>query len=273
LKSSHLSSFYFMVKQSFDRQKTHFLLANEALTGVMTWLGGHQLAMVFWIELGLMAMAGAGYARQALVAQGKGQATSQTGSSDASASEHASAAGHYPLGLIFCYGAFGIGYIIRATFLPTMTRQLMDDPLVFGLTWPLFGLAAALSVALSSRWLANWLLRRVWALAQAMMAGGTLIPLLQPSLGALALSAVLIGGTIMVATMAGLQLAREKMPANSTPLLSRMTGSFAAGQIAGPLLIRLMGLADIAQSEALNKANGIATMLLIATSVWLWLGE
>jgi MFS family permease len=244
-----------------------------ALTGVVTWLGGHQSALMLWIELGLMAMVGAGYVRQALVAQGKGQATSQTGSSDASASEHASAAGHYPLGLIFCYGAFGFGYIIPATFLPTMARQLVDDPLVFGLTWPLFGLAAALSVAWASRWLASWPRRRVWALAQAMMAGGTLIPLLQQSLEALALSAVLIGGTFMVATMAGLQLAREKMPANPTPLLSRMTGSFAAGQIAGPLLIRLMGLADIAQSEALNKANGIATMLLIATSVWLWLGE
>jgi len=97
-----------------------------------------------------------------------------------------------------------------------------------------------------------------------------LIPLLQQSLWALAVSAVLVGGTFMVATMAGLQLAREQRPSNPTPLLARMTGAFAAGQIAGPLLIRLMGGADLSQSEALSWANGIATLVLLSTAAWLW---
>jgi hypothetical protein len=47
--------------------------------------------------------------------------------------------------LIGCYGIFGFGYIIPATFLPSLARQLLADPAVFGWTWPLFGFAAAVS--------------------------------------------------------------------------------------------------------------------------------
>ncbi|MFZ9574507.1 MAG: YbfB/YjiJ family MFS transporter, partial [Limnohabitans sp.] len=125
-------------------------------------------------------------------------------------------------------------------------------------------------VALAARWLASWPRRKVWALAQAVMAAGTLMPLLHQSLWAMALSAMLVGGTFMVATMAGLQLARERMPANPTPLLARMTGAFAAGQIAGPLLVRLMATQDLTQAAALQWASGLATLILMVTSVWLW---
>ena len=145
------------------------------------------------------------------------------------------------LALVLCYGIFGFGYIVPATFLPAMARQLVADPLVFGLTWPVFGLAAAVSVAAAARWLSGWPRRRVWALAHGAMALGTALPLATQALWALTASAVLVGGTFMVATMAGLQLAREQLPANPTPLLARMTAAFAAGQIAGPLLVRALG--------------------------------
>ena len=239
-----------------------------ALTGSLAWLGGTQSAQTLWIELGLLAVAGTAYVRHARTDQASCPSALRSGTS--SQTQKPPLSERSPIGLIVCYGAFGYGYIVPATFLPTMARQLVDDPLVFGLTWPLFGLAAAVSVALAARWLADWPRRRVWALAQSVMATGTLIPLLQQSLWALAVSAVLVGGTFMVATMAGLQLAREQRPSNPTPLLARMTGAFAAGQIAGPLLIRLMGGADLSQSEALSWANGIATLVLLSTAAWLW---
>src|SRR5262249_47043866 len=44
-----------------------------------------------------------------------------------------------------CYAAFGYGYIIPATFLPAMARDYIADPVAFGLVWPMFGAAAALS--------------------------------------------------------------------------------------------------------------------------------
>ena len=171
---------------------------------------------------------------------------------------------------MLCYGTFGFGYIVPATFLPAMAQQQFPDPLVFGLTWPLFGLAAALSVAVAARWLSAWPRRRVWALAQGTMALGTALPLATQALWALAASAVLVGGTFMVATMAGLQLAREQLPANPTPLLARMTAAFAAGQIAGPLLVRALGPDSWAGWDALAWANATATALLVLTIAWLW---
>ncbi|HMU17543.1 MAG TPA: YbfB/YjiJ family MFS transporter, partial [Thauera aminoaromatica] len=174
------------------------------------------------------------------------------------------------LGIVLCYSAFGFGYIIPATFLPTMARQLVSDPLVFGLTWPIFGAAAALSVAFAAHRLHGWPRRKVWAIAQGVMAAGTLLPLLQPALWVLAASAVLVGGTFMVTTMAGLQLARERMPANPTALLARMTTGFAAGQIAGPLLVRLVGDTRVAGLDALGLASATAGVLLAMTAIWLW---
>src|SRR4051812_1021911 len=44
--------------------------------------------------------------------------------------------------LVLCYGAFGFGYIIPATYVPALARAIVPDPAVFGWVWPLFGVAA-----------------------------------------------------------------------------------------------------------------------------------
>jgi MFS family permease len=146
----------------------------------------------------------------------------------------------------------------------------VSDPLVFGLTWPLFGLAAAGSVALAARWLSAWPRRRVWAAAQATMALGTAVALAGQSLAALAASALFVGGTFMVATMAGLQLAREQVPGNPTALLARLTAAFAVGQIAGPLLVRGLAAWGLDHRAAIHVTLVLATVALLATAAWLW---
>ena len=45
----------------------------------------------------------------------------------------------------------GFGYILPATFLPVLAREVVDDPQVFGLAWPVFGIAAALSTFAAAR--------------------------------------------------------------------------------------------------------------------------
>jgi MFS family permease len=237
-----------------------------ALAGVLVWLGGRQSVRWLWLELGLVALAGALVVGLGL--QGRGTAPA-SGAGRAPAAAAPRAMGRH-LALVLCYGTFGFGYIVPATFLPAMAWQQVSDPRVFGLTWPLFGLAAALSVAAAARWLSAWPRRRVWALAQGVMALGTALPLATQALWSLAVSAVLVGGTFMVATMAGLQLARERLPANPTPLLARLTVAFAAGQIAGPLLVRILGPGSWAGWNALAWANFAATLLLALTSAWLW---
>lgn len=237
-----------------------------ALAGALAWLGGRQPASWLWLELGLIAAAGALFVGLGLGAQTKTAALVAAHPSLAVAPDRR----HGHLDLVLCYGTFGFGYIVPATFLPAMAQQLVSDPLVFGLMWPLFGLAAAFSVAIAARWLSEWPRRHVWALAQGTMALGTALPLATHALWALAVSAVLVGGTFMVATMAGLQLAREQLPANPTSLLARMTVAFAAGQIAGPILVRLLGPGSWAGWDALTWANAASTVLLVLTSAWLW---
>lgn len=139
--------------------------------------------------------------------------------------------------LIGCYGAFGFGYIIPATFLPAVARSLVPDPAVFGWTWPLFGLAAALSTIAVSTIVRGVAPRKVAAWSLLVMAGGVLLPVLQQSLVSLAASAVCVGGTFMVMTMAGLQEARRAARGAPTKLMSALTAAFAIGQFAGPILV------------------------------------
>ncbi len=77
----------------------------------------------------------------------------------------------------------------------------------------------------------------------------------------------------MVATMAGLQLARELRPANPMPRLDRMTAALASGQIAGSLLIRVLGVERWAGLDTLTLTNALATVLLCAMALWLCRGN
>jgi len=242
------------------------------LAGVLAWLGGGQPARWLWVELGLLALLGGVLVWRWAAPQVPVLASPAVTQAKGTAHPAPSSVPPGQLPLVLCYGTFGFGYIVPATFLPAMARQQVSDPLVFGLAWPLFGLAAALSVVGAARWLSAWPRRRVWALAQGTMALGTALPIVSLSLWTLAASAVLVGGTFMVATMAGLQLAREQAPLNPTPLLARMTVAFAMGQIVGPVLVRLLGTQPWWGWDALACANALATVLLLGSAGWLWRG-
>ena len=78
--------------------------------------------------------------------------------------------------LVFSYGAFSSGYIIPATFLPAMAREVIQDPAVFGWSWPAFGAAAALST-LAAAWLAPSIANRsLWIASQLVMTCGVALP-------------------------------------------------------------------------------------------------
>lgn len=234
--------------------------------GALAWLGGHQPAQALWLEFGLVAVAGAAFVWVSLRGAGSPSGTDATPVGGPARRPLQ----RRDLALLLCYASVGFGYIVPATFLPAMASQQVSDPRVFGLAWPLFGLAATVSVAVAARWMPDWPRRRLWALAQTLMACGTAVPLLSQSVPALALAAVLVGGTFMVATMAGLQSGREQCPENATPLLARMTVAFALGQIAGPLLVRALGSSLTTSLEALLWSHAAATVLLAIAAAWLW---
>ncbi|HZF02724.1 MAG TPA: YbfB/YjiJ family MFS transporter [Patescibacteria group bacterium] len=139
------------------------------------------------------------------------------------------------IGLTLCYGAFGFGYIIPATFLPVMARQAIRNPEIFGLSWPMFGAAAMAStllIGIVRRLVTN---RRVWIASHLVMALGVALPVIWPGIAATMLAALCVGGTFMVITMVGMQEARDVAGGRATGLMAAMTSAFALGQIAGPI--------------------------------------
>ena len=70
------------------------------------------------------------------------------------------------------------------------------------------------------------------------MAVGVAAPAFDKSLGALLISAVCVGGTFMVMTMAAVQEAR-RISTNPDRLIAALTAAFALGQLAGPVAVSL----------------------------------
>jgi predicted MFS family arabinose efflux permease len=126
---------------------------------------------------------------------------------------------------------FGLGYILPATFLPVLAREVVDDPHIFGLAWPVFGLAAAVSTVAASLWFGRGNRRRIWAASHLIMAAGVVLPSLWLAPVTIALAALLVGSTFMVVTMIGMQEARARARGNPTALLGLMTAAFAIGQL------------------------------------------
>src|SRR5690606_7452568 len=126
--------------------------------------------------------------------------------------------------LVCCYGLFGFGYILPATYLPAQARLLLETPAMFGWVWPLFGLAAAISTVLVTR-LARWQRRQIWASAQFFMAIGIAWPIVSPGLVGLAVAALSVGGAFMLITLLGLQEARAQAGDHAQQRLAAMTAA------------------------------------------------
>ena len=163
--------------------------------------------------------------------------------------------------LIGSYGCFGFGYIIPATFLPAMARDVISDPAIFGWAWPIFGVAALVSALAAGCLSSRLTYRTLWVAAHFVLAFGVAFPVVSPGIGGIVLSAFCVGGTFMVATMAGMQEARRVAPDNPSGLMAAMTAAFAIGQILGPVLVSIVA----------DNPRGMP-LILIAASVVLTIG-
>lgn len=173
-------------------------------------------------------------------------------------------------GLVICYGVLGFGYILPATFLPALAREVVDDPQAFGLAWPVFGIAAALSTITAAWRFCHADRLRVWAVSHLVMASGVVMPSLWLSPLTIAIAALLVGSTFMVVTMIGMQEARARAPDNPTTLLGLMTAAFAIGQIAGPLVPGIIDLLPVGHHTALGCALQLAAFTLASSAGYLW---
>ena len=218
---------------------------------VVTQLGSRADAS--WIALGAVALLAAGAIWTAF-------------SGRAEAPRHAHVAGSRFGGwlLILCYGAYGFGYIVPATFLPAMARQIVAEPLAFGLAWPVLGIAAAASTLIASR-LGATDPRRVWVSCMVLLALGVAAPLFVPGLAGILFSAILVGGTFVTITLAGMQEARRLYGSAARPVMAAMTAAFALGQFIGPVLVALAQA--VSYGFTIVLATATAALLISAVAL------
>jgi hypothetical protein len=101
----------------------------------------HASSAQAWIGLGILSLGATAWIWSMIRSHGPRAA-------DAGAAQRGHRWDAESVRLVFCYGSFGFGYIIPATFLPVMAREVIDDPAIFGWSWPVFGAAAASSIAI-----------------------------------------------------------------------------------------------------------------------------
>ena len=219
-------------------------------------LAGMRAASL-WMALALLAFAGAWF----VWSGGPSAVATGTGAAPHAHSDSGNTKGAWRL--VLCYGLFGFGYILPATYLPSQARVLLDAPALFGWVWPIFGLAAALST-LAITLLARWPRKHAWAAAQLIMAAGVLLPIRVPGLFGLALAALCVGGTFMLITLLGLQEVRHRLGSRAREWLAAMTAAFAIGQLAGPLIANALLGAGWPFDAALWLA---AAALLVSSSL------
>jgi MFS family permease len=201
-----------------------------ALAGVLclVLMNVRASADVAWVVLGITALAGAAAVWRQLDANEPYRNAKHGHLKDRAA-----------VVMVLCYGAYGFGYIVPATFLPVMAREIVHDPAVFGWAWPVFGVAAAASTLAAAPLIARVGNRATWIGCHFVMALGVAAPLLVPGISGVVLSALCVGGTFVVITLVGMQEARARYGVNAARLMAAMTAAFAAGQIAGPVVASL----------------------------------
>jgi MFS family permease len=166
------------------------------------------------------------------------------------------------LNLVLCFGASGFGYIIPATFLPVMARQLIPDPLVFGWSWPLFGAAAAVAPLATAGWAQLLGNRRLWILRHLVMALGVALPVSWTAIGGIMIAALLVGSTFMINAMASMQEARAVAGPDATDLMAAMIAAFGTGQIFGPILVSYV----IGRDSDFSQSLLVASLVLIVSA-------
>ena len=165
--------------------------------------------------------------------------------------------------LVLCYGVAGFGYIIPATFLPVMAKAVVADAALFGWSWPVFGVAALTSTLIAAARAAA-IGQRLWILSHWLMACGVVLPVLWPGLAAVIVSALLVGGTFVVITMTGMQVAQAVSGGHAARLVAAMTAAFALGQILGPIVAGLLFDAGYGFASGLLLAGGLLAASAIA---------
>lgn len=138
------------------------------------------------------------------------------------------------------YFCAGYGYVVAATFIV----DLVEDSVVLSgygqFVFILVGLAATPAALLWDRVARKLGYLKALLFAYGLQIMGVLLPTLNESLGVIALSALLYGGTFVGCVSLVLTLAGKFFPSNPAKLMGKMTLAYGAAQIIAPALTGYM---------------------------------
>ena len=193
--------------------------------------------------------------RNTLVPSGAAQATQVHAAGDHSMGEVAL--------LALAYGVAGFGYIITATFLPVIARQVLVGSPWLDLFWPLLGCGVIAGALIASRMTQVRDLRWMLVACYLMQAAGVAMGQVLPSLFGFALGSLLVGIPFTAITYFAMQEARRIRPQHVAPTIGLLTALYGVGQILGPPLAGyLIGHAGSA-SEGFGLALDLAAGSLV----------
>lgn len=236
------------------------IAVSAELLALGTWAGLHSGGL--WLLLGTVSLLAGLVAARGLLAVGPDTLPNNKTIGAAALSPVK------PTPLVVVYGLAGFGYIITATYLPTLVKSALPnlDP---AHVWAVFGLGAAPSCFLWYRLHHRLGTRQALCWNLLLQAVGVIVPVFLANATGYLLSAMLVGatftGTVTIAMPAAQRIAR----ATKANLLASMTVAYGAGQIAGPLVAGAIyshshsfSLSLIAAAAALAVAGVISLVAL-----------
>jgi MFS family permease len=248
--------------------------AGIAITGVLAsgMVALHWRAAVGWLIFGVLACALTALTWRTFDIKAVTPATGRPQSATASLTTPISTpvkivSRGYMMLLAFTYGLDGLGYIITATFLPVIARQVMPGSPWLDLFWPLFGLAVIAGALLSTRISLKGDLRYVLAAGFMMQAIGVITTVWWPTSLGFALGSFLLGLPFTAITFFAMQEVRRLKPNSVASYTGLLTAVYGLGQIAGPPMAAWMLSRSTTVGQGFNVALEIAASSLVLGAV------
>ncbi|MFT9369528.1 YbfB/YjiJ family MFS transporter [Paenibacillus polymyxa] len=170
--------------------------------------------------------------------------------------------------LLIAYGLEGLGYIVSATFLVAMVKQMPHMSSFADFSWIIVGIAAVPSTVIWSWWASKVGYIKPLIIALILQAVGVILPVWLPNIFGVTLGSVLFGGTFMGISMLALAEARMSRPSSGSRAIALMTGFYGIGQILGPIGAGIV----LEMAHSYNLSLLLAALVLVVAAIILLSG-
>lgn len=165
------------------------------------------------------------------------------------------------------YTMFGVGYIGYMTFVIALLREQGAGAYQVMGFYALLGVACMASFAVWARLLDRYKSGRALATLNALLGTAAILPALTPAWPVVLVSGIVFGGVFLSVVASTTALVRHNLSASDWPAgITAFTVVFAAGQIAGPVIVGWIADSGATASDADGLARGL---IFSATALWL----